>query len=112
MLGMNRFTGKPLQGREHILQSIHDILTTKVGTRVMLREYGGDLPSLVDKPLNDLLDIELQAATAVALERWEPRFKLEAVTIQKRSAEGRVTIAVEGILVSDGTPVRIEGIVL
>ncbi|GDD08501.1 phage baseplate assembly protein [Escherichia coli] len=36
MLGMDRNTGKPLSGVDHICQSIVDILTTPLGTRVML----------------------------------------------------------------------------
>lgn len=112
MLGMNRLTGKPLTGREHVVQSIMDILTTAVGSRVMLRDYGSRVPDLVDRPANELLEVELQAETAGALERWEPRFKLSTVWIEGRNPLGRVTIGIEGTLVSDGSVMRIEGIVL
>lgn len=112
MRGMNRTTGKSLEGSEHIVASIHDILTTPLGTRVMLRDYGSRLPELVDRPLNELLDVELQAATAEALDRWEPRFKLSRVWISGRSAAGRIKIGIEGTVVADGRAVRLEGLTL
>ncbi|MBU2714485.1 GPW/gp25 family protein, partial [Zooshikella sp. WH53] len=80
MQGINNNTGKSLSGIEHLKQSITDILTTRIGTRVMRRDYGSRLPELIDEPLNGALRLELIAATAEALTRWEPRFKLTKVT--------------------------------
>ncbi|MBD3768115.1 MAG: GPW/gp25 family protein [Gammaproteobacteria bacterium] len=51
MLGINAQTGKPLSGIDHLRQSISDILTTRVGTRVMRRDYGSQLPELADNPM-------------------------------------------------------------
>lgn len=112
MLGMNRFTGKALTGKNHILQSIDDILSTKTGLRIMLRDYGSDLFDLVDRPMNNLLDVEIQAATAGALEKWEPRIKITRVDVTKRSVSGQIMLALEGYLITDNTPFRIEGIAL
>ena len=50
--GMNRHTGKALDGFNHLRQSVADILSTRKGTRVMRREYGSDLAGLVDRPMN------------------------------------------------------------
>lgn len=50
MLGMDRNTGKLLSGTDHIRQSIVDILTTPLGTRVMLPEYGSKLLILLIIP--------------------------------------------------------------
>ena len=51
---MNRETGAAISTVEHIGQSIRDILTTRLGTRVMRREYGSLLPELVDHVLDQL----------------------------------------------------------
>lgn len=110
MQGMNRVTGKPLSGSDHLAQSIRDLLTTPIGSRVMLREYGSRIPELVDRPTNALLDVELHAAVAEALDRWEPRFRLTSVQITERSSAGRITISIEGVVVADGRAVRLEGI--
>lgn len=112
MSGMNRVTGKPLADSAHILQSIQDILTTDVGLRVMLREYGGGIDSLVDKPINELFHVELYSAVAGAIMRWEPRFKLESVTLDKRTPEGRVILTVTGTILVNNEVVQLEGITI
>ncbi len=81
MIGMNATTGKPLAGDAHLVQSIADILTTPIGTRVMRRDYGSALFELIDAPLNALTRLRLFAATADALRRWEPRIRLTRVAL-------------------------------
>ncbi|MCP3965628.1 MAG: phage baseplate protein, partial [Lentisphaerae bacterium] len=76
MTGIDKTTGRYLSGLDHLKQSITDILTTPIGSRVMRREYGSRLPRLVDAPLNSSTLVDLYSATAEALQRWEPRFKL------------------------------------
>lgn len=109
--GMGADTGKPLSGVDHLRQSIRDILTTRIGTRVMRREYGSNLPALVDRPVNDALLIDLYAATIEALNRWEPRFRVsrvEAVSI----VVGGVELALEGFYLPEGREIRLEGVVV
>jgi hypothetical protein len=83
MIGMSAVTGKLLDGVAHIRQSIGDILSTPIGTRIARRDYGSLLPELVDQPMNALGRMRLMAATALAIQRWEPRIKLSAVAIQQ-----------------------------
>ena len=52
MRGMDRNTGRALEGIAHLRQSIRDILTTPIGSRVMRWEYGSRLFRLVDAPLS------------------------------------------------------------
>ena len=74
MKGMNVKTGKELEGIDHLKQSIIDILTTPINSRIMLRDYGSKLFELVDKPINKDFTLEVYAATAEALEKFEKRF--------------------------------------
>lgn len=111
MLGTNATTGKLLSGVEHLRQSIRDILTTPIGSRVMRREYGSQLFSLVDAPLNRSGVMDLIAATADALARWEPRIQVTKVT-PSSDGEGRVSISLQGIYLPDGQVVSIDGIVV
>jgi phage baseplate assembly protein W len=83
MIGMSAVTGKPLEGLDHLRQSIADILSTPIGTRVGRREYGSLLADLVDQPMNALGRMRLMAATALAIQRWEPRVTLSAVIIEQ-----------------------------
>lgn len=112
MLGLNRNTGKALEGAEHVLQSIRDIITTPRGSRVMLREYGCAVPDMVDRPINELFEIELHASIAEALAKWEPRFRLTSVWISGRSPRGQVIIGIEGTIVASGVTSRLEGLEL
>lgn len=111
MRGMNASTGKELEGIEHLKQSIIDILTTPIGSRVMRRDYGSQLFKLVDKPINRDFTLEIYAATAEALEKWETRFKLEKVKIIEVK-EGRVTLDLEGVYLSEGKFININGVVV
>ncbi|WP_353653636.1 GPW/gp25 family protein [Porphyrobacter sp. YT40] len=89
-------TGKPISDEAHLAQSIGDILSTPLGSRVMRRDYGSLLFELVDKPINGAIRLLLQAATAIALRRWEPRLQLTRVTLAGEPAAGRLTIRIEG----------------
>ncbi len=111
MRGMDAKTGKALEGIEHLKQSIIDILTTPINSRIMRRDYGSKLFELVDKPVNRDLTLEIYAATAEALEKWEKRFKLEKVKIAEVK-EGKMTLVLEGMYLSEGKFIDISGIVV
>jgi phage baseplate assembly protein W len=95
MLGMDRNTGAPLDGTAHLAQSIGDILTTPLGSRVMRRDYGSMLFDLIDQPLNPATRLLIFASTAIALRQWEPRIRLRRVGLHTASAEGRAVITID-----------------
>lgn len=109
MNGMNAQTGRSLSGIDHLRQSLRDILTTAVGTRVMRRDYGSRLYELIDAPLNNATQVELYAATAEALARWEPRFRLVRVQVTQ-AAPGRVTLDLQGDYLPTGQSIYLDGI--
>lgn len=111
MDGTDANTGKSLGGIAHLRQSIRDILTTPIGSRVMRREYGSRLFELVDAPMNRDTITDIYAATAEAIMRWEPRF--EVTQVQIADAEpGRVELDLIGNYLPDGQPITIDGIVI
>lgn len=112
MAGMSRTTGKALGGFDHLKQSIADILSTPVGTRVHRRDYGSRLPSLVDRPMNQSLVSDMVAATAEALDRWEPRLKVERIQINSVTADGQIDLSLSGYYLVNGQQVTFEGLVL
>lgn len=93
---MNRETGGAISTVEHIGQSISDILTTRLGTRVMRREYGSLLPELVDQPFNDVTRLRVYAASVMAIIRWEPRVSISRVQLGGATLQGQVVIDIEG----------------
>lgn len=109
MNGINSNTGKRLGGIEHLRQSVRDILTTPIGSRVMRREYGSQLFLLLDKPLNRSTIMDIYAATADAIRRWEPRIRLKSVKLVQAGA-GSITIDLVGDYLPDGKAIRLDGI--
>ena len=95
LTGLNRTTGRNLSGYKHLQQSIEDILTTPVGSRVMRPEYGSHLPRMVDLPVNKGWISAVQAEIARAIGRWEPRLKLSRVTIHS-VIDGKVSMTIAG----------------
>ena len=95
MRGMHKQSGKALSDEAHLHQSIADILTTPIGSRVMRRDYGSRLFELVDQPINHHTLVDFYAATAGALAQWEPRFTLTRVQVTSIS-EGQLTLVLEG----------------
>lgn len=92
-------------------QSIRDILATPLGTRVMRRDYGSRLFELVDAPLNRRTILEIIAATAEAIARWEPRFELTKVNVDSLTSDGHVQLTVTGNYLPDGQRITFDGII-
>ena len=109
MKGTSASTGKPLSGIDHLRQSIRDILTTPIGSRVMRREYGSRLYQLIDAPINRSMLLEIYAATAEALIRWEPRFRLQKV-VAASAAPGEIVLDMIGVYLPDGKMITLDGI--
>lgn len=100
MKGMNARTGRPAEDLAHLAQSISDILTTPMGTRIERRDYGSLLPALIDQPFNDKTRLQLYGATATALMRWEPRIRVSRIAISLGNAGGQFVLDLTCQLVS------------
>lgn len=105
---MNRETGGAIGDLDLITQSISDILTTRIGTRVMRREYGSLLPELVDHPFNDATRLRVYAATVMALMRWEPRISLNRVQFLGANLQGQSVLDLDGTLVDTNEPLSMS----
>jgi phage baseplate assembly protein W len=93
---MDRTTGKPCAGTDHLAQSIGDILSTPIGHRVGRRDYGSDLPELLDQPANPRTRLLVFAATATAIQRQEGRVRLTRVALQLGTAPGAFILRLIG----------------
>jgi uncharacterized protein len=108
MIGMHATTGRPTTCLAHLCQSITKILTTPLGTRLARRDFGSELPELVDAPNNDTTRVRLYSATATALMRWEPRLHLTRVQLSTEATEagqGVQVVDIEGWTTETGDPV-------
>ena len=118
MIGLHVNTGRAVDGNAHLAQSVADILTTPIGSRLMRRDYGSMLFDLIDQPLNPATRLLIFAATAIALARWEPRIRLRRIGLAAQGAAGRIEITLEGEIASQtanshillSVPIRTGGI--
>ncbi|WP_296250317.1 GPW/gp25 family protein [Pseudomonas sp. UBA4194] len=108
MIGMNATTGRTITDDEHLIQSIADILTTPIGTRVMRREYGSQIADLIDWPLNDSTRLLAYAATAMAVMRWEPRIRLSRIQLNLGERPGQAYLDIEGSRVDGNEPLSLR----
>ncbi|MFZ5272140.1 GPW/gp25 family protein [Enterobacter asburiae] len=102
--GLNRDSGGMVTDAAHIQQSVTDILTTPKGSRLMRRDYGSDIPDLIDAPSADATRLRVIAAAYEALTAWEPRISISSITAHPD--KGTMTIIVNGYSLS-GRPVSI-----
>lgn len=106
MKGMSRTTGYSITDESkdeyaHIKQSIHDILTTLIGTRLCRRSYGSLVPEFIDQPCNDLTKLQIMNSASTGIITFEPRLKVNQITINGlASEEGKWTIGISGSFIS------------
>ena len=100
MIGMDRHTGLPISDIDHLMQSIEDILTTPIGSRLMRPEYGSSIRRFVDLPVSEGWKSAVQAEAARALKRWEPRLDLTRVQVLS-VLNGRITFRLSGTYKGD-----------
>jgi phage baseplate assembly protein W len=100
-LGMNAATGAAISDDDHIRQSIADILTTPLGSRIQRRDYGSRLPDLLDYPIPVIL-LPLIGATAMAIQQFEPRVTIASITPSLDDMSGKLVLAMEFFKTSGG----------
>lgn len=111
--GLDMRTGGSRHGIDHLRQSIQDILSTPIGSRVMRRGYGSILPELVDQNLTPLTMAQIHAATIDALRKWEPRLRItrvQAEALPEALSDGRLSITLEGEYLPEGREIRLDGV--
>ena len=105
--GMNAKTGQKIEAIDHLRQSIKDILTTPLGGRVMRRDYGSQVFELIDQASNEAGKLRLQAASADALMRWEPRFALNKIALET-GFDGAASLTLQGDYKGVNTSLKTE----
>lgn len=106
---MDKTTGTVLSGVAHLRQSIADILSTPIGSRVMRRDYGSRLFQRVDAPITGELIAEIYSDVVEALFNFEPRFEVSNVTVVSVDS-GHITLDLTGVYLPTGETVTMENI--
>lgn len=77
-----------------IEKSINRILRTPIGSRVMKPEFGSELYKLRDRKFNDEYRLLAAKWTYEAINRWEPRVKVEKVECKPDPVKGVVVLSI------------------
>lgn len=107
--GMSKTTGLMIGEMDHIRQSVADILTTPIGSRVMRRDYGSLIFELVDRPANEENRLLLMAASVQAIMLWEPRISLTSVDVSM-DKDGKVLVSFDAERIDGGQPIYIDNL--
>ena len=111
-VGMNRETGKPLSDADHLRQSIRDVLSTRIGTRTMLCDYGSNIPERVDQPINRSTIAAIRADVINALNIWEPRMRIDRVVLSEVLASGSITFDLDLTYLPNGEAIALRGVTI
>jgi uncharacterized protein len=80
-------------GQEDIIQSIMLLLSTRMGERLMRPEFGCDLSRYVFGEMNDGMKASIRSAIIDALLRYEPRIKVNKITVTESATNTGVLVA-------------------
>lgn len=88
-----------VEAEEDINQSLHILLSTSLGERVVQPEYGCNLQEFQFEPMNPSLLGYLRDVVETAILYYEPRIKVETISIteadSQEAIEGKLLIAVD-----------------
>lgn len=104
---MSRNYGTSLSEIEHINQSLADLISTPVGSRVMRREYGTLLANLLDQPTSEALYLKCYSTIYLAILRWEPRIEISKIFISSLN-QGKQVVDIEGRLINTGQSLNLS----
>lgn len=95
--GFDRTTGKieMATDEEDVRQSLHILLSTSIGERILEPRYGCNLSRFLFEPLDTSLRTYIKDVVRDAILYFEPRVVLERVQVKAESSEGRLIIDVE-----------------
>jgi phage baseplate assembly protein W len=96
-------------GPANIRDSIRVILLTEPGERVMLRSFGGGLQRFLFEPNIVTTHRLIRQHITQALERWEPRIRLQSVIVEPDPEDPQAAVVtINYKLVTTGTGDRIS----
>jgi len=94
------YEAKMISGEEDVEASIHLIILTKLGERVMRNGYGSNIYELLFEPLNENMKTYMASSLKDSLADNEPRIIVESLSlVQNDPGLGRVDIKIEFTLI-------------
>ncbi len=96
-IGIDWRTGKLIDGWEHVVQSLEILFSTRYGERVMREWVGSLVPVLLGENLTARTINRTKLAMWVAIETFEPRYRITQITSLDVSRLGRYGLELNGV---------------
>lgn len=77
--GIDPETGVMLVGWNHVTRCVRRIYATRIGSRVMRRQFGGGVAELIGRRMDPRVIALFRLLVVLSLERWEPRVKVRSI---------------------------------
>lgn len=108
---MDRRTGRALSGFAHVQQSVEVLFSTRIGSRVMRRSVGSNVPQILGRNLRPATLLRFYTAMIAAIEAWEPRLKVKSIRnpVAENTPEAFRAGKVGVKIVADYRPRALEG---
>ena len=84
--------------QEDIEKSLHILLTTGIGERIMQPRYGCNMDRLLFEPLDTTMQAYMEDIVRTAVLYFEPRIILNSVVLVPLTQEGRIDIMVDYLI--------------
>jgi phage baseplate assembly protein W len=97
--GVDRHTGRPVNGWAHVLLCLECIFSTSFGSRVLRRWFGSLIPRMLGQNLDPPALLAFFTALYASLE-FEPRFALTNIQVLSDADElrqGRLRLYLDGV---------------
>mgnify|MGYP001597026202 CR=1 FL=1 len=104
---MSRYNESVLTEIEHIKQSLEDIATTPIGSRLMRRDYGTLLANLIDQPISEVLYLKIYSTLYTAYVRWEDRVDISQMNVVDIK-NGQLILDIVGFLKTNGNEINMS----
>ena len=104
---MSRYNESVLTEIEHINQSLEDIATTPIGSRLMRRDYGTLLANLIDQPISEVLYLKIYSTLYTAYVRWEDRVDISQMNVVDIK-NGQLILDIVGFLKTNGNEINMS----
>ena len=98
MSGVDRRTGRIIGTLDCAYQGIEVTLGTRIGSRVMLREFGGGVVELLGRVVTPKLFAAWHQLVGTAIDLWVPNFKVRHLRAEGSAEElrlGRAGLRIE-----------------
>jgi len=95
-VGLDGRTGKHLSGWAYVEQYIEKVLTTRIGSRVMRRHLGTDVPEAQDAPGSEAIILQVFRSIAEAMEQYVPWYRLSEISLADAGRDGAYLFLLSG----------------